>query len=511
MNLVQLAFSGALREISDDVARQFKAKEQSETAEYVLLYGKYENVMSNLGSQVDRLLTTTEFAFGQEGDGKLSAPYIQQWHELYRQVLDSYFKTREPVGPLILKNLRKLAAKDPKPEIDFKSFARRCTQYVLDICHNEWSLIEKFFEGGPFFAEYPGLLHGDKQINYAERLEENRLSHLSTLHNFIAPYLNGGDLQRICDLTNWLETLYSNPNDSDMEAESIQGDRSSAVQALLSKYLWPLSDTLFLKAAKDIQYFKPSQEDLTLTKSTITGRRDSKNQAVSRVEIDQQIFDSHTPPVSNAFPTVKTAVRLLVMYNDGSYDRPVRYFMCLNGHLLIPIQRAGDVLYEIVHQATESLQKAATIIKRNSTIMDAQLFLIKNLMLIENLFMTHEIPDSIRQSAEFDFSPIWETIRELQERKQLFNPLAYFTPLVKGQLLPAVVDHLLDARKELEKVLVQQITAFTKYWQSRVSGKDPKKRDAVLKASKELEVLLDKVFDDETTRAALWKMIRADE
>lgn len=169
------------------------------------------------------------------------------------------------------------------------------------------------------------------------------------------------------------------------------------------------------------------------------------------------------------------------------------------------------MLYEIVHQVTESLQKAATLIKRNSGIMDAQLFLIKNLMLIENLFMTHEIPDSIRQSAEFDFSPIWDTIRELQDRRQLFNPLAYITPLVKGKLLPAVVDHLLDARKELEKVLVQQITAFTKEWQARLSDKDPKKKELVAKASKELEVLLNKVFDDETTRAALWKMIRAEE
>jgi hypothetical protein len=174
-------------------------------------------------------------------------------------------------------------------------------------------------------------------------------------------------------------------------------------------------------------------------------------------------------------------------------------------------QRTGDVLYEIVHQATESLQKAATTIKRNSTIMDAQLFLIKNLMLIENLFMTHEIPDSVRQSAEFDFTPIWDTIKELQDRRQLFNPLAYFTPLLKGKLLPAVVDHLLDARKELEKVLVQQITAFTKHWQSRLGDKDPKKQGSIEKASAELDVLLKKVFEDETTRAALWKMIRAED
>ncbi len=140
--------------------------------------------------------------------------------------------------------------------------------------------------------------------------------------------------------------------------------------------------------------------------------------------------------------------------------------------------------------------------------MDAQLFLIKNLMLIENLFMTHEIPDSVRQSAEFDFTPIWDTIQELQNRKQLFNPLAYITPLVKGQLLPAVVDRVLDARKELEKVLVQQITAFTKTWQSRLAEKDDKKRESM---SKELDAILNKVFDDETTRAALWKMIKAEE
>jgi hypothetical protein len=162
-----------------------------------------------------------------------------------------------------------------------------------------------------------------------------------------------------------------------------------------------------------------------------------------------------------------------------------------------------------VHQATESLQKAATVIKRTTTIMDAQMFLIKNLMLIENLFMTHEIPDSIRSSSEYDFSPIWETIRELQENKQLFNPLAYFTPLLKGKLLPAVKDHLLDARKELERVLVQQITAFTKYWQARI--KEGRKKGISAKTEVELDELLSKVFEDETTRGALWKMIRADE
>jgi conserved oligomeric Golgi complex subunit 3 len=143
--------------------------------------------------------------------------------------------------------------------------------------------------------------------------------------------------------------------------------------------------------------------------------------------------------------------------------------------------------------------------------MDAQLFLIKNLMLIENLFMTHEIPDSVRQSSELDFSPIWETIRELQARRQLFNPLAYINPLVRGHLVPSLIDRVLDARKELEKVLVQQITAFTKHWKHRLAGRNSEDGDTVAKATEELENLLSRVFEDETTKVALLRMIRAEE
>lgn len=313
LNLVQISFTSALREVSDDVARQLKSKEQSETAEYILLYGKYETIMSNLGPQVEKLFMTEDFAFGQSGDGKLDAPYIHQWHVFYGQILETYFRSREPVGPLILKNLRKFAAKDPKPEVDFKSFTRRCAQYVFDICDNEWSLVERFFRNGPLFAHYPGLLHGDKPIDYIARLEENQLSHLTTLHAFLAPYLSTGDLQRVCDFTTWLETMDLSPTDGEFE-----GDRRPVVQVLLSQHLWPLSDTMFLKSAKEIEHYRPTAEDLTVTKTKTAAKM-----VTSTNDADEEIFNSHNPPVSNAFPTVKTAVKLLILYNDGAYDRPV--------------------------------------------------------------------------------------------------------------------------------------------------------------------------------------------
>ncbi|CAL3971672.1 unnamed protein product [Diplocarpon coronariae] len=491
LDLVQTAFSSALHEVSDGVSKELKAKEHNETSEYILLYGKYETVYENLGFSVQKLLKSAEFAFGQQGDDNPPSPYFHPYHALYTQLIDAFLKSREPVGTLVTKNLKKFAAKE-KADTDFESFARLCVQHVLDICHNEQKLVTKFFQGGPLLADYQPLEGYTKNIEYAGRLENNILSHLETLHLFLLPYLSNGDLQRICDLVNWLETMCMSSNYEDLDSDQLEDGRRSIAQALLSKYLWKSLDALFLKAATEIEHFKPTPEDLRVTaKAKII-----TNETTKVADIDGpggiQVHGTHAPLVSNSYPTVKTAVKLLVMYNEGVYDRP----------------RTSDVLYEIVHQVTESLQKAATIIKRNSNMMDAQLFIIRNLMFIENLFMTQEIPDVLRQSAEFDFSPIWETIQQLQDRKQLFNPLAYITPLVKGNLLPAVVDRVLDARKELEKVLVQQITAFTRTWQARMAEKDTKKRDLI---ARELEIVLDKAFEDETTRAALLKMIRAED
>ncbi|CAG8982459.1 hypothetical protein HYALB_00009953 [Hymenoscyphus albidus] len=483
LNLVQMAVSSSLREVTDEVTKQLRAKENTETAEYILLYGKYETIVSDLGSPVEKILRTGEFSFA----GKTQSVYVPQWQEFYRQLVDNYIKNREPVGPVLTAKLKKLATTEMNAEKDFKYFARRAISYVFEICHNELTLAETFFQDG---------VSWNKDSELAEKIEQNRFSHLATLHNFLSPYLNNGDLTRACSLITWLEATYLTSNDGDYETDRKRDAQRLTAHVLLEKHLWPLSDGLFLTAAAAIQNFKPTPDDLRITdNSTRPLTSDSKASIKSAAtESSETAHSFATPGMASAYPTVKTAVKLLVMYNDRVYDRP----------------RTGDVLYEIVHQATESLQKAATIIKRNTTIMDAQLFLIKNLMLIENLFMTHEIPDSIRQSAEFDFSPIWDTIKELQDRRQLFNPLAYFTPLLKGKLLPAVVDHLLDARKELEKVLVQQITAFTKHWQARLGDRDPKKRSAIEKATAELDVLLRKVFEDETTRAALWKMIRAE-
>jgi conserved oligomeric Golgi complex subunit 3 len=319
-----VAFSSTLREVSDDISKQLKSKEQNETTEYILLYGKFEAIIEKLGSPLDKLLHTSEFAFGRNDDGVNRSAYIQQWHDLYKQLVDAFLKSREPLAPLVLKNLRKLTANEPKSDTEFERFARSSVQYVFDICRNELKLVETFFGSGPILAQYSAR---NMQYSYMDTLEQNRLSHVKTLHSALAPYLSSGDLRRVVDLVNWVETMCLAPVDDEEESEFPNESDKSAAHVLLSDHLWPLSDTLFIKAASDLELFKPTPDNLKIEISNDTSHADESGKVNTGDDPKVQIGNAtHADPaVSSAYPTVKTAVSLLIMYNDSKYDRPVSY------------------------------------------------------------------------------------------------------------------------------------------------------------------------------------------
>lgn len=120
LSIVQTSFTTTLREVSEEVSRELRSKDHNETAEYILLYGRYETAAEDLGPPLKTLLTSKEFAFGHKDDGKVRESYIMQYHELYKKITEVYLRSRELVGPLVLNNLRKFALKEPKDEAEFK-------------------------------------------------------------------------------------------------------------------------------------------------------------------------------------------------------------------------------------------------------------------------------------------------------------------------------------------------------------------------------------------------------
>jgi hypothetical protein len=484
------------------MAKQLGEKDHSQTTEYALLYGKIEVIIQQLGLALAKLLTTADFAFSPQYEGQVHrAPYEQQYYQFFNDVLEEFVKVRQIVGTLVQKNLRKFTAIKPSPETEFEFFARNCVQYVLEICHNEVELANTIFLKGPLVKDYVPLGSMTTYGSYADKLDSNIKSLVTILFKFLEPYLSKGKLHQICDLLSWVDTMYMSSEVDDDNNDRSNEDLRRFAQFLLTEHLWPLADASFNRAIADLEHFRPSAGDLTTSAIGTDLTRvdeDEKPNGGSNLGTNANNLTDHRahtllgPGLANAYPTVKIAVNLLVMYKD-----------CMGQERL----KRGDVVYDIVHKTTESLQRAATTIKRESLTVNAQVFLIKNLLLIKNLIITHEITDTTRQAAELDFSTVWMSIREIQQRGQLLNPAAYYTHLSQGRLLPRVIDKIMNASDELDKVLRQQITAFTEHWRSKVNDK---KKENISKATRELDDMLIRYFADTRTRNALWDVIRGD-
>lgn len=329
LNLIQTSFSSNLREITDEVVKQTRDKEHSETAEYALFYGKFESVVDRLGPQLVKFLTTDEFAFGNIEDLVHRGSYTQNYHFLFSQLLEEYIKSRQFVVPLVLRKLKTYAGGKPSPETEFKLFSRRCVQYILDICHNEAQLAEDIFQNGPLMLEYQAekmVGSASEKINYVERLEKSFTIHVTTLFNFLRPYLNNKDLHRITDLIGWLESMYMSSSDGNDDIDRPLEDHRKAAYSLLNEHLWPLSDSLFIAAAAELEHFKPTEDDLKLP-TIESGRRKSKSQPGVDNTSGTENGVSVTGGVSTAYPTVKSAVDMLIMYNESRFERPVSYLI----------------------------------------------------------------------------------------------------------------------------------------------------------------------------------------
>jgi hypothetical protein len=136
-----------------------------------------------------------------------------------------------------------------------------------------------------------------------------------------------------------------------------------------------------------------------------------------------------------------------------------------------------DLAHQIVHQTTLSLHNAAALITPKLTLSDSQLFLIKHLLLLKSQIVAFDI-EYVTPEIGFDFSSATQTFWELRERGGLFNPIN----LVKGMgnLLPRVVENMLDAKGELDgrlrTVINDFVVGFANRMTSDISDSSTKKR-----------------------------------
>lgn len=158
------------------------------------------------------------------------------------------------------------------------------------------------------------------------------------------------------------------------------------------------------------------------------------------------------------------------------------------------------MVFKIVRETIQGLQKAEARI-RSLKRTDADLFMVKNLLLIKNELISLEFGDIRGQTTSTlqHFGQMWETLSP-QNWANLFGSVVSGSLWSRGP--PTVTAKTMtveDMSEQLDELLRQSIYAFTKRWatliidsQNRKAGVKP-----IAKVEAELENLLQTAFSSQ--------------
>jgi conserved oligomeric Golgi complex subunit 3 len=500
LTLVRNAFMSSVRETTTEVAGRTAAKQLNDTTQSALLYAKFRvgaSDMKELGLEIQKRANPPADAQAEE-EG--------EYQSLMNELHASFAACRARlILPIVQKRLNDIA-QTPNCK-DLVQFARTSISYVRGICLDEFELWGEWF-------------HGQRGLyDFLESICE-------PLYDYLRPRIvHEARLSKLCSLVTLLQTRYMHDEEEDGAPDLTELDFSILIQPALEDAQTRLLFRAQAILRDEIENYKPSPSDLEYPRNTsrpptsaagapLSGRRSSKS-AVSKPHDLSDDSDAETSNfswslasrnallLSNSYPTLPKAIRLLS-----------RIYRLINSSVF------DDLAHQIVHQTTLSLHHASTLITSKSTPADAQLFLLRHLLLLKSQIVAFDI-EFVTPDIQFDFSGVASTFYELRERGGLFNYRNWVRLFSSGGLLPRVVENMLDAKAELDGRLRNVINEFTRGFAEDMTkdlpqpGKESKPKEKKVEDAtastrttiqKEVPILRAKLaqyLDDERTRETL--------
>ena len=452
LTLVRNAFMSAVRETTTEVAKRIADKQLNDTTMSTLLYAKFRveaAEMRSLSLEIQKRANPPA-----DADAESEGEYMSLMNELHT----TYASCRARlILPIVSKRLGEIA-QAPSTAKDLVAFARTSISYIRGICADEFELWREWF-------------HGNRGL-YDQLLE----AVCEPLFDHLRPrIIHETRIAKLCQLVTLLQNLYTrDPEDEVDDQLGVPDANNLDFSALIQPALEDAQTRLVFRALavlrEQIELYKPTPDDIdyprrttatptTSTRTPLSGRRKSKD-PTTPVPKDPEIVDEdsgdeqhsafswtaaslRTTSLQNAYPTLPRALRLLS-----------RIYRLVNSSVF------DDLAHQIVHQTTISLHTASTQIVQKSSKVDAQLFLLKHLLLLKSQIVAFDI-EFVTPDVSFDFSGVTNTFWELRERGGLFNPASWLSLVTSGAgLLPRVVENMLDAKVELDGRLRTVINNF---------------------------------------------------
>lgn len=478
------------------------SKADSETIKHAYAYGSWKDVPALYAAPIRTLTHHTIEAYGLDrnyGPGEkprlhsLSRFLWDRHAETYRNIIDLIMKAREG---FVLQETTRWLNTNLNAEEGQVSAMSHAVDHIMDTCRSENIMILQMFAYAPGIAENVDYGCLDVLFTHQTTYKDFISKIAGQLKPKLVTFLTHQTIDQAVELELWFLRKHMNPENEDIAlSERLPGQFAIGVARQFLEILEPEVRLHFFTAInRDITNYNPKPEDYKFKSTPLDDEAAATPAAAKAPEAPMnatqeelgiaqaEVKEILGQGLNQAFPTVRTAIKLLVLHHEIIQTKEASVG---NSKPQIEIMfnnlqdEDDDLSYAILHNTTESLQRAATYIKNNADIVSAQLFLIKNLLFLKNLLVNYEMSAS-HKSSHIELAHIWTTFVDLRSRGKLFDPRAYYNLLGSGQLFPKVVESDLDARLELDGILRQQITKFTELWAGKIQV-DPTQKGALEK------------------------------
>lgn len=453
LSLIQVYFQNTLKDLSNDIQQQ-SAKITNEGAHLVLLYSKFEAESSDLYRLTNEI-------------SKRSTDN-QEYQGLLNDCTRVYFATRSRLlTARINKNLEE-SIKDPR---DIVQFTRSLLGFYREMCSQEYNLFLKLFDidndnvANAFMEWLMDLCNSLYDTVRQRIIRENDIPLLCELASVLLSYkeeaeeamIDDGDQRRLSissmgTNTPWNQNMESNSqsyNGGQLNGEYNSHEQSSPPPInffeLFKPVLQDVQTRLLFKVQayveQEIVRHVPTDEDI----HGLGGRKQKKNvtKGHSRASSLAQDADFDMNNIFGGwYPPMRKAISLLSQINQ-----------------LVNSTTFDDLAHRVVHECLVSLQAAhALAVTRLGSRIEADLFLIKHLLILRNQILEFDI-EYVPTDVHIDFSGISEVISLVRKegvslnRQRLLN-LAKIS-------VPKVVNNMFDAKEELYAQLRNSIHSFT--------------------------------------------------
>ncbi|EQL01982.1 Sec34-like family protein [Ophiocordyceps sinensis CO18] len=457
LHLLDHAFTGRLEKVSSEIARQIAAT-KSESARHALAYGRFEEMMTDSYSLLPNIQRAIGCAYDPYGRPVEASPVSGVYANSAASMFRTYLTTRDRD----LKTMTLHHVEEFQREVKTLSVETACRNLMkqsFEKMYNEDGLFSRVFNVEPMWnSTAESAFQAIKAINTSMAHPGN----LAPLAASLQTVLQTADLQAVCHVVGWLADEYSISESDDEESASLRKYREYAAR-LLVDHLWSFTDGAFAAEVTKSISKAPMQDGALKIEPAVEGAASSK-----------------------AYPVVRRAIELLAMFDQT-----------------MPKERStknSSVVFNIVRETIQVLQRAEARIRSLKIGTDADLFMIQNLLIIKNELFALEIGDIRSQpQAMQHFGRVWDTLSPQ-------NWVGFFSNVIGGSLwtrgAPAVTAQTLtaeDMSEQLDELLRQSIYAFTKRWGTLMKDSESRKTGVkpIAKAEAELESILTKAFHNQ--------------